>query len=121
MLLHCLAQPAVEDQVRYLFIKMLRQNRIRGEVIEMVKAMTEEEKMKDLTAMYFSQVFKTPGMLEAVSHVLAEGAIRGMERDQTVINYAHFIMKVVNTDIVTQGMKKTFITDPLWSLIGWKS
>ena len=57
MLIHAVNTTVVEDWVKELLVKMLRENKIRQETIDLMKYITMQEDIKKLTIDYCGKVF----------------------------------------------------------------
>jgi hypothetical protein len=100
---------------KILVERVLRQDAVAQETVNMLKFVTEKEDAKDIIAEYSKIVFKRKDIIDHVSILLAEGAYQGMADTKSIELFAQFLLKVVRTQEVKSGIINTFVYQPLWN------
>ena len=122
-----LSKVVIEDPVIKGVLKLteniLRQDGVIEETVQLLKYVTQRKETMDMIADYYQKVFLRTDVKDSVKELLAEGAYQGLAEPMMVKNFAHFMVKVVNTDKVRDGVFEAFVYKPMrntfWFLY-WK-
>mmetsp|Transcript_19289 Transcript_19289/g.17110 ORF Transcript_19289/g.17110 Transcript_19289/m.17110 type:complete len:233 (-) Transcript_19289:34-732(-) len=115
-------EPVIQSAQK-LTENLLKQDGIVEETVQMLKYVTQRQEAMDIMSEYYKKVFKRIDVKNACSDLLREGAYQGLADPKTVTKFAHFMVKVVNTEDVRQGIFEAFVYKPVrntfWFLY-WK-
>ena len=74
---------------------------------------------KEIFSKFFQTAFLRTDVLHGVRELVAEGAYQGLAHQATVDSFSQFMIKVVNTEIMREGIKESFIYRPLKDVVSF--
>jgi len=84
-----------------------------------LRYITSKQQSEDILAVYMKNVFVRDDLLEAVKNSLQIAVIMGLETHEVRDRFSDFIIRVVNTPVVRQGVMSSFVYNPIKSFFSF--